>query len=102
MGNSSQQLPEYREYTRKQLVDEVIDTVVSNVRCELDPHSFDENSDVVDDMHADSLDLVGIILDLEEKLCITLTDDEAGEKYKIREIVDVFYNRLKLEGRIKE
>ena len=102
MGNSSQRLPEYREYTRKQLVDEVIDTVVSNVRCELDPHVFDENSDVVDDMHADSLDLVGIILDLEEKLCVTLTDDEAGEKYKIREIVDVFYNRLKLEGRIKE
>jgi len=102
MGNSNQQLPEYREYTRKQLVDEVIDSVVNTVRLELDPRAFDENSDVVDDMRADSLDLVGIILDLEEKLCITLTDDEAGEKYKIREIVDVFYNRLKLEGRIKE
>ena len=99
---ADQQLPEYRTYTRKELVDKVIDTVVSNVRCELDPHAFDETSDVVNDMRADSLDLVGIILDLEEKLCVTLTDDEASEKYKVRDIVDVFYNRLKLEGRIKE
>lgn len=99
---AGQQLPEYRTYTRKELVDEVIDTVAGNVRWELDPHSFDETSDVVNDMRADSLDLVGIILDLEEKLCVTLTDDEASEKYKVREIVDVFYNRLKLEGRIKE
>lgn len=99
MGNSNQQLP---GYTRKQLVDEVIATVVNNIRCKLDPHALDENSDVVDDMHADSLDLVWMILDLEEKLCVTLTDDEVGEKYKIREIVDVFYNRLRLEGRIKE
>ena len=98
----NRQLPEYREYTRKQLVDEVIDTVVSNVRCRLDPNVFDENSDVVNDMYADSLDLVGIMLDLEEKLCVTLTDDAASKKYKIREIVDVFYDRLKLEGRIKE
>lgn len=102
MADSNQHLHEYREYTRKQLVDEVIDTVVSSVSCKLDTHAFDENSDVVDDMHVDSLDLVGIILDLEEKLCITLTNDEASEKYKVREIVDVFYNRLKLEGRIKE
>ena len=99
---ADQQLPEYRTYTRRELVDEVIDTVANNVRCKLDPHSFDETSDVVNDMHADSLDLVGIILDLEEKLCVTLTDDEASDKYKVRDIVDVFYNRLKLEGRIKE
>lgn len=99
---AAKQLPEYREYTRKELVDEVIDAATRNVRCELYPHSFDETSDVVNDMHVDSLDLVGIILDLEEKLCVTLTDDEASEKYKVREIVDTFYNRLKLEGRIKE
>ncbi len=99
MGNDNRQLT---GYTRKQLVDEVIATVVRNIRCKLDPHDLDENSDVVDDMHADSLDLVWMILDLEEKLCVTLADDEIGEKYKIREIVDVFYNRLRLEGRIKE
>ena len=99
---ADQQLPEYRTYTRRELVDEVIDAATNNVRCKLDPHSFDETSDVVNDMHADSLDLVGIILDLEEKLCVTLTDDEASDKYKVRDIVDVFYNRLKLEGRIKE
>ena len=95
----NRQLP---KYTRKQLIDEVIDTAVCNTRCRLDPNTFDENSDVVNDMYADSLDLVGIMLDLEEKLCVTLTDDAASKKYKIREIVDVFYDRLKLEGRIKE
>lgn len=98
----TQQLHEHRAYTRKELVGEVIETIVRNVNCNLDPHSFDETSDAVNDMHADSLDLVGITLDLEKRLCVTLTDDEISEKYKVRDIVDVLYNRLKLEGRIKE
>lgn len=99
MGNVKQHLP---EYTRKQLTDEIIATAVCNIHCRSDPSSFNEDSDVVNDMHADSLDVVWMILDLEEKLGVTLTDDAVDGKYKIREIVDAFYNRLKLEGRIKE
>ena len=99
MGNVKQHLP---EYTRKQLTDEIIATAVCNIHCRLGPSSVNEDSDVVNDMHADSLDVVWMILDLEEKLGVTLTDDEVDGKYKIREIVDAFYNRLKLEGRIKE
>lgn len=99
MGNVKRHLP---EYTRKQLTDEIIAIAVCNIHCRLDPSSFNEDSDVVNDMHADSLDVVWMILDLEEKLGVTLTDDAVDGKYKIREIVDAFYNRLKLEGRIKE
>ena len=96
------QLPEYKKYSRKELIDVVIDTVCNNVGHGLDAHDVSEDSDIIEDLHGDSLDLVGTTIDLDETLCVSMLDEEVGNKYVIRELVDAYYNRLKLEGRIKE
>ena len=96
------QLPEYKKYSRRELVDVVIDTICSNVGHGLDAHSISEDNNIIEDLHGDSLDIVGVTIDLDETLGVSTPDEEVSNKYVISELVDVYYDRLKLEGRIKE
>ena len=46
---------------------------------EIDPESINEDTDIIDDLGADSLDVVELIMALEEEYGIVITDESIHE-----------------------
>ena len=53
-------------------------TTLAN-QLELDPSTINENTNIVTELGADSLDLVELIMELEKTYNIVITNDEAGD-----------------------
>ena len=54
----------------------------------VDEDSITPETNIVDDLGADSLDLVELISTLEDEFNILITDDRVRELYTVKEIVD--------------
>ena len=54
----------------------------------VDEDSITPETNIVDDLGADSLDLVELISTLEEEFNLMITDDRVRELYTVKEIVD--------------
>ena len=55
---------------------------------EVDPETITMDTNLIDDLGADSLDVVELIMSLEDMYGISITDDDAAQLYTVRRIVD--------------
>ena len=55
---------------------------------EMDPESITMDTNLIDDIGADSLDVVELVMELEDSFGISISDEDAAELYTVRRIVD--------------
>ena len=55
---------------------------------ELDPASITPETNLIDDIGADSLDVVELIMDLEDEFGIAISDEDAAQLYTVGRIVE--------------
>ena len=55
---------------------------------EVDPETITPDTNLIDDLGADSLDVVELIMSLEDMFGISITDEDAAQLYTVRRIVD--------------
>lgn len=55
---------------------------------ELDPESITMDTNLIDDLGADSLDVVELIMSLEDEFGIAISDNDAAHLYTVGRIVD--------------
>ena len=55
---------------------------------ELDPESITMDTNLIDDLGADSLDVVELIMELEDIYGIAISDEAAAELYTVSRIVE--------------
>lgn len=55
---------------------------------EIDPESITLDTNLIDDIGADSLDVVELIMSLEDIYGMTISDDEAAQLVTVQKIVD--------------
>ena len=55
---------------------------------ELDPETITMDTNLIDYLGADSLDVVELIMSLEDVFGISISDEDAAELYTVRRIVD--------------
>ena len=55
---------------------------------ELDPASITMDTNLIDDLGADSLDVVELIMSLEDEFGIAISDNDAAQLYTVGRIVD--------------
>ncbi len=60
----------------------------------VDPDTVVEEASFKDDLDADSLDLVELVMALEERLDITIPEEELGEIKTVGQAVDVVVGKL--------
>ena len=59
---------------------------------EIDPSEITMDTNLIDDIGADSLDVVELIMSLEDTYGITISDEEAANLVTVRKIVDFLEN----------
>ena len=72
---------------QSKITQEVLSVICENLGIE--PSDVSLDSRIVDDLGADSLDFVELIMTCEEKFDITLTDDQQKEFEQVRTVRDV-------------
>ena len=55
---------------------------------EIDPESITAETNLIDDLGADSLDVVELIMSLEDEFGIAISDEDAAQLYTVGRIVD--------------
>ena len=55
---------------------------------EVEPESITLETSLIDDLGADSLDVVELIMSLEDMFGISITDEDAAQLYTVRRIVE--------------
>ncbi len=55
---------------------------------EMDPQSITLDTNLIDDIGADSLDVVELIMSLEDEFGIAISDEDAAQLYTVRRIVE--------------
>ena len=55
---------------------------------ELDPESITADTNLIDDLGADSLDVVELIMSLEDEYGIAISDEDAAQLYTVGRIVE--------------
>ena len=55
---------------------------------EMDPASITMETNLIDDIGADSLDVVELIMSLEDEFGIAISDEDAAQLYTVRRIVE--------------
>jgi len=66
-----------------------------SVQFEVDPDKITRDTDVMNDLGADSLDLVELIMTLEDEYGVTVTDESVYEHKTAGEIADFIESLLK-------
>lgn len=61
---------------------------------EIDPETITMDTSLIDDLGADSLDVVELIMSLEDLFGISISDDEAAQLTTVHKIVD-YLEKLK-------
>ena len=62
---------------------------------EVDPALITPDTDIIDDLEADSLDLVELIMTLEDHYDIVLTDDKTANVRTVGQVVDMLNGIIK-------
>ena len=55
---------------------------------EVDPASITMDPNLIDDLGADSLDVVELIMSLEDTFGVSITDEDAAQLYTVQRIVE--------------
>ncbi len=72
------------------IFEKVRDTLASQF--ELDPETITMDTNLLDDLGADSLDVVELITDLENEFGVRISDEAAAELYTVGRIVEYLDN----------
>ncbi len=59
---------------------------------ELDPETITMDTNLIDDLGADSLDVVELIMSLEDEFGVSISDDDAAQLVTVGRIVDYLDN----------
>ncbi|MBR0162046.1 MAG: acyl carrier protein [Oscillospiraceae bacterium] len=59
---------------------------------ELDPDTITPETNLIDDLGADSLDVVELIMSLEDEFGVTISDEAAAQLYTVGKIVEYLEN----------
>ena len=59
---------------------------------ELDPATITPDTNLIDDIGADSLDVVELIMSLEDEFGVSISDEDAAQLYTVGRIVDYLEN----------
>ncbi len=74
------------ELQKSEILEEVKEALSEHLG--VDVETINENSKLVDDLGADSLDLVELTMDLEEKFEMKIPDEDVGKLTDVKSIVD--------------
>ena len=55
---------------------------------EIDPESITMETNLIDDLGADSLDVVELIMNIEDEFGVSISDEEAANLYTVQRIVE--------------
>ena len=79
------------------MVENIFETVRKTLakQLEISPDLINENTRILDDLGADSLDIVELIMTLEESYNIIITNDDASELLTIGQIAAFIEKQLK-------
>ena len=62
---------------------------------EIDPETITMDTDIVDDLQADSLDFVEMITSVEDEFNIVVTDEKVGDYRTVRQVVEYIETLVK-------
>lgn len=66
--------------------DKVISSLAKQLR--ISPDEISLSSNIIDDLGADSLDLVEILMELENELGVSISDDDALKLKTVNDVID--------------
>ena len=65
------------------------------IQFEVDPEKITRDTDIINDLGADSLDLVELIMTLEDEYGVSVTDESVYENKTVGEIADFIESLIK-------
>jgi acyl carrier protein len=78
---------------RKEVDAKVVEILVDKLGVDTE-EAENEKADLQDDLGADSLDTVELIMEFEKEFNIGISDDDAEEIHTVRDIIDYIYKRV--------
>ncbi len=78
--------------SREEILEQVKDVIVEQLGVERE--KIEETSTFVDDLAADSLDIVELIMNLEEKFGIEIPDSDAEKIATVKDVIDYIKERV--------
>ena len=74
------------------MVEKIIDLLAKQFR--IDPSTIDADTNIVEDLGADSLEVVDMLMAIEENFGITVSDEEALTLKTIKNVADFIEKKL--------
>ena len=74
------------------MVEKIIDLLAKQFR--IDPSTIDADTNIVEDLGADSLEVVDMLMAIEENFGITVSDEEALTLKTVKHVADFIENKL--------
>ncbi len=77
-------------------VEEIFETVraILAEQLELDPAEINMDTNIIDDLDADSLDFVEMVTSIEDEYNIVITDESVGDFKTIRQVVEYLKEKI--------
>ncbi|PWM65252.1 MAG: acyl carrier protein [Clostridiales bacterium] len=74
------------------MVEKIIDLLAKQFR--IDPSTIDADTNIVEDLGADSLEVVDMLMAIEENFGITVSDEEALTLKTVKDVADFIEKKL--------
>ena len=78
--------------SREEILEQVKDVIVEQLGVERD--KIEESSTFIEDLAADSLDIVELIMNLEEKFGVEIPDSDAEKITNVKDVIDYIKERV--------
>lgn len=78
--------------SRAELLEKIRKVVAENLN--VDETEIDEETKFIDDLGADSLDLVDLVMALETELGVTIEDEKLNSITKVKDVLDLVEEKL--------
>ena len=75
-----------RKANRKMVIDEIKQILAKQLR--IDANTINDNSNIIEDLGADSIDLVELLMTIEEKKGIVVSDEDAVKLKTVKDVAD--------------
>ena len=75
-----------RKASRKMVIDEIKQILAKQLR--IDANTINDNSNIIEDLGADSIDLVELLMTIEEKKGIVVSDEDAVKLKTVKDVAD--------------
>jgi acyl carrier protein len=89
-------LPKERAVTKDEIEPQVIAVVAEKLSA--DKEKINRNTNFTSDLNADSLDLVELVMELEERFDIQIPDDQTSKILTVGNAVDFIHDQMQAKG----